>query len=211
MRKFKEEKGITLVALIITIVVLLILAGVAIGAAKDSQIIGYAQNAAGGYNQAKTNEIDAISDYEDLMKEYESTSNNYTFTLNDLGEWEKSDDSIIIFNSSNLWKKIGADLSQDSKYYIEELGCFAIESANDLFDGYVQVNYGGEELKEGAQFLIWAFDGGTIFAVQIVYENGADVLSLTPKEGELSHEEFMRLYGDVEFSFVDISSLEITM
>ena len=47
MKKTKVQSGITLVALIITIVVLLILAAVAIGAVKNSDIIGYA-------NQAKT-------------------------------------------------------------------------------------------------------------------------------------------------------------
>ena len=61
MKKIKEGKGITLVALIITIVVLLILAAVAIGTVKDSYIIGYAKNAAGSFNQAKNNELDALA------------------------------------------------------------------------------------------------------------------------------------------------------
>ena len=70
MNKIKKEKGITLVALIITIVVLLILAVVAIGAVKDSNIIGYAQNAAGSYNQAKANEVDALTKYEQEIEKY---------------------------------------------------------------------------------------------------------------------------------------------
>ena len=68
MNKIKTEKGITLVALIITIVVLLILAGVAIGTVKNSDIIGYAQNAAGSYNQAKDNELDALTEYESKIE-----------------------------------------------------------------------------------------------------------------------------------------------
>ena len=39
----RKQKGITLVALIITIVVLLILAGVAIGAIKNDGILQYAR------------------------------------------------------------------------------------------------------------------------------------------------------------------------
>ena len=63
MKKFKKEKGITLVALIITIVVLLILAAVAIGTVRNSDIIGYAKNAAGSFNQAKANEVDDLAKY----------------------------------------------------------------------------------------------------------------------------------------------------
>ena len=67
MKKTKFEKGITLIALIITIVVLLILAVVTIGAVQDSGIIGHAQNAASGYNDEKSKEESAISGYESLI------------------------------------------------------------------------------------------------------------------------------------------------
>ena len=70
MKKLKEEKGITLVALIITIVVLLILAAVAIGTIKNSDIIGYAKNAAGSFNQAKNNELDELAKYEAELDKY---------------------------------------------------------------------------------------------------------------------------------------------
>ena len=66
----RESKGITLIALIITIVVLLILAVVAIGAAQDSNIVGYAQNAAGGYDKAKANEVDDLAKYENEIEKY---------------------------------------------------------------------------------------------------------------------------------------------
>ena len=69
MRKLKTQKGITLVALIITIVVLLILAGVAIGTVKNSDIIGYAKNAASAYENEKTNEEDMIDKYENEIKD----------------------------------------------------------------------------------------------------------------------------------------------
>ena len=75
MNKLKKEKGITLVALIITIVVLLILAAVAIGTVRDSDIIEYAKNAAGSYNQVKNNELSEIQSAEDLLKQYASKQN----------------------------------------------------------------------------------------------------------------------------------------
>ena len=56
MKKAKLEKGITLIALIITIVVLLILAVVTIGAIQESKIITHAQNASDSYTIAQEKE-----------------------------------------------------------------------------------------------------------------------------------------------------------
>lgn len=56
MKKSKTQKGITLLALIITIVVLLILAVVAIGAVRDSGIIMHAQDAGTKYTEAQVKE-----------------------------------------------------------------------------------------------------------------------------------------------------------
>ena len=70
MKNFKQEIGITLIALIITIVVLLILAVVAIGQAKESNIVGYAQNAAGKYEEGKGLENNTIKDMESVLEEY---------------------------------------------------------------------------------------------------------------------------------------------
>ena len=56
MRRTKLEKGITLIALIITIVVLLILAVVSIGAIKNSKIITHSQDASNEYILAQEKE-----------------------------------------------------------------------------------------------------------------------------------------------------------
>ena len=68
--KIQNTKGITLIALIITIVVLLILAGVAIGTLQQSNIIGQAQSAASEYNQAKENETDELANYGQELEKY---------------------------------------------------------------------------------------------------------------------------------------------
>ena len=57
----KKQKGITLIALIITIVVLLLLAGVTIGTVKDSKMIGHAQKATSEYTIAKEKEKIALA------------------------------------------------------------------------------------------------------------------------------------------------------
>ena len=68
MKKFREDKGITLIALIITIVVLLILAVVAIGQAQETNIVGYAQNASSKYAEGQGEEVNMISSYESLLE-----------------------------------------------------------------------------------------------------------------------------------------------
>lgn len=60
----KEQKGITLVALVITIIILLILAGISIAAiGSDNGLFGYAK-------KAKTNSIDAQNAENDAIRSY---------------------------------------------------------------------------------------------------------------------------------------------
>ena len=61
--KYKNNKGITLIALIITIVVLLILAVVAIGAVTNDGIINYAKNAREEYGKSGVNENTTLEGY----------------------------------------------------------------------------------------------------------------------------------------------------
>ena len=69
MKKTRVEKGITLIALIITIIVLLILAVVTIGNVKKNNIITYAQNAATDYNKEKDKEESLLAGYEALIEQ----------------------------------------------------------------------------------------------------------------------------------------------
>ncbi len=61
--KNKTQKGITLISLIITIVVLLILAAVAISSIQNDGILHYAQNAADNWNKAMADEANMLGDY----------------------------------------------------------------------------------------------------------------------------------------------------
>jgi len=63
MRKSKTQKGITLIALIITIVVLLILAAVAISSIQNDGILGHAIDAGDKYNNAVANEQEVLDSY----------------------------------------------------------------------------------------------------------------------------------------------------
>ena len=76
MNKLRKEEGITLIALIITIVVLLILAAVAIGTLDKSNIIVQSQEASEEYDKAKDNEIDTMTKYEEEIEKYIPKENN---------------------------------------------------------------------------------------------------------------------------------------
>ena len=69
--KVKETKGITLIALVITIVVLLILAGVAIATLKgNDNIIKNANTAVGKYNEKANEEQGILNSLEEKLREY---------------------------------------------------------------------------------------------------------------------------------------------
>ena len=69
MKKTKLQKGITLIALLITVILLLILAAVTIGSVKENDIIGYAQNAATDYEKKQNEEQGKISEYKEGIKD----------------------------------------------------------------------------------------------------------------------------------------------
>ena len=68
----KKERGITLVALVITIIVLLILAGVTIAqATSGTGIFNQAKNAADAYNKSATKENEALESWnQELDQDY---------------------------------------------------------------------------------------------------------------------------------------------
>ena len=76
----KKERGITLVALVVTIIVLLILAGVTIGmATSGSGIFCRAKNAANTYRNSVSKENTALQSYQ---TEYDNAYNAYVVDAN---------------------------------------------------------------------------------------------------------------------------------
>lgn len=67
----KKENGITLVALVVTIIVLLILAGVSLSMVfNQGGIFNRAQNAANKWNHAATNEANYLNEFEGTFDSY---------------------------------------------------------------------------------------------------------------------------------------------
>src|SRR5574344_665539 len=70
MKKFLNNvKGITLIALVVTIIVLLILAGVTINIAFNTGIIGKSKNATIQYQESSANESNQLANLEEYLDE----------------------------------------------------------------------------------------------------------------------------------------------
>ena len=66
----RSEKGITLVALVITIIILLILAGIAIGSLTESGLFDKSREAEEKYTNEAGRENNTINDYEQWINNY---------------------------------------------------------------------------------------------------------------------------------------------
>ena len=70
----KSQKGITLVALIITIIILLILAGISIASLTKTNIFGAAKNAVNETDNATLKENTTLNEYENWITNYTPSS-----------------------------------------------------------------------------------------------------------------------------------------
>lgn len=73
--RFKNNKGITLVALVITIIILLILAGISIMSLTNTGIFGKAQDAKTKSAEAETNQKATLDEYETELNKYGAGTN----------------------------------------------------------------------------------------------------------------------------------------
>ena len=145
----KTQKGITLVALVITIIVLLILAAVAIGAIQNKGIIKYAQNASADYEAAEKQEQSVLASLLDKIKEKvpgnESTGNDYEEKIPQIpsGVWTNTGDGKIVSNNGDILE-IGV-----TKYTTEQVkNKLGIALGKDKYNGnWVVMGVEDEKIK----------------------------------------------------------------
>ena len=70
MKKYKSQRGITLIALIITIIILLILAGISISALTNQGLFKNAKEAQNATEKAKEEQGKVLNEYEDEINKY---------------------------------------------------------------------------------------------------------------------------------------------
>ena len=98
MKNLRENKGITLVALIITIIVLLILAVVTISAVNEGSLFAHANNAATSYSKAQDEENTMISNWLTELANHDNGNVSTTLSAADLAGtyWLNGDSSTLI-------------------------------------------------------------------------------------------------------------------
>ena len=117
MKRTKTQKGITLVALIITIIVLLILAVVTIGAIQNDGIIKYAQNAKDNYAVAQVEESKILENSLNLMNQYAgSGETSIVKTLDILGFGE------ISYEEGMTWEEWCESEYNTYSFYLNAVG-----------------------------------------------------------------------------------------
>ena len=115
----KENKGITLIALIITIVIMLILVAVSVNIIINSNIIGQAEKAAEGYKTATEKESNirqitiggkTYNSIEDYLAEQGPKEHNFQYTDNSLAELKCECEECKKANSTGRIYKIGQQI-----------------------------------------------------------------------------------------------------
>lgn len=106
----KEQKGITMITLIITIFVLVLLAAAAILAIRESKILEYSRNTANTYDEEVKNEIGAIGEHENVLK------NESAINKNDNSSNNNNNNSNVDNNKENITFEL------DSIQYNAEVG-----------------------------------------------------------------------------------------
>ena len=113
----KNEKGITLVALIVIIIVLLILAGISITMLTgDNGLLAKVQDAKEKTEQAKTNERLDLLKQEELIDEVLNGVNVEKVTDNKPGELEKENENTFIINSIEDLVFFAYDVTNGNNY-----------------------------------------------------------------------------------------------
>ena len=104
----RGEKGITLIALVITIVVLIILSGVVISSMQQSGIIGRSREAEERYGESKSDEEQKIKEYENAFPNDgdDDSSGKFYFTLSSLGTPKDYKDASAIFDADLFFSKV---------------------------------------------------------------------------------------------------------
>ena len=141
-----QQKSITLVALVITIVILLILAGISISALTNTGIFGKAKEAKGKSENAEKEQGQILDDYEKELNKYTSK------------ELTAENTGVVLSDSENieLHDKNGSKIVVPAGYKVVNTGELVVEKGIVIEDGkgnqYVWIPCTTEDSKSQLQF-----------------------------------------------------------
>ena len=123
-RKFKNTKqqGITLIALVVTIIILLILAGVSIAMLTGNNgILTQAQKAKEETENASGSETADLANFESLINQYQSNIKIEQVTDEKPGELEKENDTTFVINSIEDLVFFSYDVTTNGNKYANQI------------------------------------------------------------------------------------------
>lgn len=100
LQRFKQEKGITLIALIITVIVLLILAGTAISSIINDGVLSYTKNALVKYEEAEKNEQEMLNQLENSLIDGDTSDHLGSHTWNYVNKYTQSQFDLLTEHGS---------------------------------------------------------------------------------------------------------------
>lgn len=123
MKVTKEKKGITLIALVITIVILLILAGITIQAMTNQSLFEKADEAKKKTENAQVEEEETLADYENTIGEYVSGTREQIMV--DKEEYEELKNKVEELSKGNkihIFKNVSLVCSNGKATWTHNLG-----------------------------------------------------------------------------------------
>ena len=178
---YRKQKGITLIALVITIIVLLILAGVSIAMLTgENGILTQAKKAKEETEEAKNNELEILEDYENRLNEKVIQS---TFIWDpDIVNFTKLDAQVEKLNLNTIYVQITSDL--ETSISISKLISYCQLKNIDLY----------------------LFDGGSDWYTDEEKYNVIEMIDRTSEFNKTNNNAIKGIKLDIEFHTTDFYS-----
>lgn len=171
-RTSKAEKGITLVALIITIIVLLILAGVVIGQVTNNRgILNRAKDSTTIYRNSENEEANRMNGYAEVIdEEAKSVDGGGTSTsggsgISGTGTTIAKDSYPAITATGLIYADLDGDTSTAEGLVVATNDGSAVTASTTMPDGYTMSDYAGESKTALGKIITTTTSGGSNFYV----------------------------------------------
>ena len=162
IEKLKQEKGITLIALVITIIVLLILAGVSIVMLTgDNGIITMSQEASFRTEMSQVREMVDMYLAEKQIDVKETTTKMNQVTIEKAKKWETTLKKEIIY-----WGNYDIEINKPTDYYIEEMFDKLILNENGDVDYIYYIENNDISSKKGKEKYIYNSETDIVYKLK---------------------------------------------
>src|SRR5574344_574246 len=128
IKKFKRENAITLVALIVTLIILAILAGVTIAILSNTNLFNNAKLAKEEWNNSTRNEEEMLSKYSNEI--YLATTREETITINK-SDYEQMQKDIEDLKTKTINKSDYEQMQKDIEDLKTKESSITLDSPND--------------------------------------------------------------------------------